>query len=64
MPFGLCNAPATLKRCMISIFSNLVEHFMEIFMDDVSIFGYSFDNCLTNLGKVLNRSRAKHFILS
>jgi hypothetical protein len=25
MPFGLCNAPATFQRCMISIFSDMVE---------------------------------------
>jgi hypothetical protein len=25
MPFGLCNAPATFQRCMINIFSDMVE---------------------------------------
>jgi hypothetical protein len=43
MPFGLCNAPATFQRCMISIFSNMVERFLEIFMDDFSVFGSSFE---------------------
>jgi hypothetical protein len=38
MPFGLCNAPATFQRCMINIFSDMVERFMEIFMDDFSVF--------------------------
>jgi hypothetical protein len=42
MPFGLCNAPATFQQCMINIFSDMVEHFTEIFMDDFSVFGSSF----------------------
>ena len=25
MPFGLCNAPTTFQRCMMSIFSDLVD---------------------------------------
>ncbi|RVW74619.1 Retrovirus-related Pol polyprotein from transposon opus [Vitis vinifera] len=29
MPFGLCNAPATFQRCMLSIFSDMVERIME-----------------------------------
>ena len=36
MKFRLCNAPATLERCMMSMFSDLVEEAMEIFMDDFS----------------------------
>ena len=34
MPFGLCNAPTTFQRCMISIFFDMVECFLEIFIDD------------------------------
>ena len=34
IPFGLCNALATFQRCMMSIFSDMVEEAMEIFMDD------------------------------
>ncbi|KAI5335229.1 hypothetical protein L3X38_025362 [Prunus dulcis] len=55
MPFGLCNAPATFQRCMMSIFSNMAERFIEVFMDDFSVFGDSFDQCLHNLSKVLAR---------
>ena len=42
MHFGLCNAPATFQRCMMSLFSVLVEEAMEIFMDDFSVYGSSF----------------------
>ncbi|XP_070672482.1 uncharacterized protein [Malus domestica] len=56
MSFGLCNAPATFKRCMLAIFSNIVERFIEVFMDDFSVFGSSFDECLDHLSQVLERS--------
>ncbi|XP_073138829.1 uncharacterized protein [Henckelia pumila] len=55
MSFGLCNAPATFQRCMTAIFHDMVEKFLEIFMDDFSIFGQSFDACLNNLNTVLIR---------
>ncbi|GJV26141.1 reverse transcriptase domain-containing protein [Tanacetum coccineum] len=40
MPFGLCNAPATFQRCMAAIFHDMVEDFMEVFMDDFSVLGH------------------------
>ena len=43
MPFGLYNAPATFQRFMMSIFSNLVEDTIEVFMDDFSFVGDSSD---------------------
>jgi hypothetical protein len=64
MPFGLCNAPATFQRCMMSIFSDMVEKFLEVFMDDFSVFGSSFDNCLHNLSLVLKRCKETNLILS
>ncbi|RVW11951.1 Retrovirus-related Pol polyprotein from transposon 297 [Vitis vinifera] len=42
MPFGLCNAPTTFQRCMLSIFSDMVECIMEVFMDDITIYGMPF----------------------
>ncbi|GKB25504.1 reverse transcriptase domain-containing protein [Tanacetum coccineum] len=39
MLFGLCNAPATFQRCMTAIFHEMVDDFMEVFMDDFSMFG-------------------------
>jgi len=41
MPFGLCNAPATFARCMMSILTNMIEDFMEVFMDNFYVYGSS-----------------------
>ncbi|CAA6668627.1 unnamed protein product [Spirodela intermedia] len=64
MPFGLCNAPATFQRCMLSIFSDMIGKCMEIFMDDFSVFGESFDECLNHLQHGLEVDRAKIDIIS
>ncbi|GJU54989.1 reverse transcriptase domain-containing protein [Tanacetum coccineum] len=55
MPFGLCNAPGTFQRCMMAIFHDMIEKTMEVFMDDFSVFGDSFDSCLSNLERMLKR---------
>ncbi|KAM2322729.1 hypothetical protein ACFXTH_019374 [Malus domestica] len=64
MPFGLCNAPATFQRCMVSIFSDYVEKIIEIFMDDFSVFGNSFDHCLNNLTLILKRCVETNLVLN
>ncbi|CAN6711767.1 unnamed protein product [Malus baccata var. baccata] len=64
MPFGLCNAPATFQRCMMSIFSDYVEKIIEVFMDDFSIFGDSFDGCLHNLSLILKRCIETNLVLN
>jgi hypothetical protein len=64
MPFGLCNALATFQRCMINIFSDIVERFMEIFMDHFSIFGSSFQECLHHLTLVLVTCKKKNLVLN
>ena len=64
MLFGLCNAPATFQRCMMAIFSDLIENIMEVFMDDFSIFGGSFNLCLANLDRVLKRYEETHLQLN
>jgi hypothetical protein len=64
MSFGLCNAPATFQRCMNAIFADYIEKIMEVFMDDFSVYGTSFDNCLFNLNKVLQRCEDQHLVLN
>ena len=63
MPFGLCNAQATFQRCMPSIFSNMVEHIMEVYMDDIAVYGESFDECLVHLETVLHGCIEKNLVL-
>jgi len=64
MPFGLYNAPTTFQRCMLSLFSDMIERFLEIFMDDFSIYGDSFDQYLHHLELVLQRCKEKNLTLN
>ncbi|GJT29038.1 reverse transcriptase domain-containing protein [Tanacetum coccineum] len=64
MPFGLCNAPATFQRCMLAIFHDMIEESVKIFMDDLSVFGNSFDTCLNNLDKMLQHCKDAHLVLN
>ena len=64
MPFGLCNAPATFQRCMMAIFSEFCEKICEVFMDGFSVYGSSFDDCLSNLDRVLQRCEETNLVLN
>ena len=64
MPFSLCNAPATFQRCMLSIFSDMVERIMEVYMNDITIYGGTFEDCLANLETVLNKCIEQNLVLN
>nr|GEZ43622.1 retrovirus-related Pol polyprotein from transposon 17.6 [Tanacetum cinerariifolium] len=64
MPFGLCNAPGMFQRCMLAIFHDMVEKMMEVFMDNFSVFGNSFENCLSRLDKMLQRCEDTNLCLN
>jgi hypothetical protein len=64
MSFGLCNAPTTFQRCMFAIFFDIVEKSMEVFMDDFSVFGKSFDDCLNNLDAAPKRCVETNLVLN
>nr|GEY40887.1 reverse transcriptase domain-containing protein [Tanacetum cinerariifolium] len=64
MPFGLCNAPGTFQRCMMEIFHDMIEINMEVFMDDFSIFGNSFQSCLSHLERMLKRCEDTNLCLN
>ncbi|XP_070057798.1 uncharacterized mitochondrial protein AtMg00860-like [Nicotiana tomentosiformis] len=48
----------------MAIFTDMVEWFVEVFLDDFSVFGPSFDECLTNLAKVLARCEETNLVLN
>ena len=64
MSFRFCNAPASFQRCMMSIFSDMIDKIMEVFMDNFTIYGKTFTDCLENLEKVLQRCEEKHLVLN
>nr|GEV00921.1 hypothetical protein [Tanacetum cinerariifolium] len=64
MPFGLCNALGTFQRCMIAIFHDMIEKTMEVFMDDLLVFGDSFSSCLSYLDNMLQRCKDTNLVLN
>ncbi|CAM8965857.1 unnamed protein product [Rhodiola kirilowii] len=64
MSFGLCNAPGTFQRVVTSIFSDMIGSFIEVFMDDFTVHGDTFDACLDNLSTVLARCVSMNLVLN
>lgn len=62
--FGLCNAPATLQICMLSIFLDMLKDTIKVIMDDFSIVGDSLECCLEHLGKVLECCAEMNLVLN
>jgi hypothetical protein len=46
------------------IFFDMIEEIMKVFMDDFSIYGKTFNDCLEDLAKVLQRCEEKHLVLN
>jgi len=49
---------------MLAIFADLIENCIEVFMDDFSVFGSTFDACLENLDLVLQRCVEINLVLN
>jgi hypothetical protein len=49
---------------MMAIFSDLIEKVMEVFMDDFSIYGNTFEDCLANPDKVLKQCQMADVVLN
>ena len=55
MPFGLCNAPATFMRLMDKAFGDLNFQSLLVYLDDILVFGSTFEETLQRLDTVLSR---------
>ena len=49
---------------MFSIFSEFLENYIEVFMDNFTVLGSFFDACLYNLEKVLNKCIQSNLVLN
>ncbi|GJW35147.1 reverse transcriptase domain-containing protein [Tanacetum coccineum] len=52
------------NKCMMAIFHDMIEKMMEVFMDDFSVFGNSFKNCLSHVDKMLQRCEDTNLCLN
>ena len=49
---------------MLSMFSDMVELIMEVYMDDITVYGGDFKECLTHLEAILQRCIEKKLVLN
>ncbi|GKB05470.1 reverse transcriptase domain-containing protein [Tanacetum coccineum] len=59
-----CLSVYVMLSLLLAIFHDMIEESVEVFMDDFSIFGNSFDNCLNNLDKMLQRCKDANLVLN
>jgi len=57
MPFGLKNATNTFTRTMLSVFKEMGDKFLKVFVDDLNIHSENWEDHLRHLGAVLSRLR-------
>ena len=57
MPFGLCNAPATVQRLMETVLAGLAWERCIVYLDDILVVVRTFEEHLKNLHEVFERLR-------
>jgi hypothetical protein len=55
MPFGITNAPSSFERCMEMVLRNCQWKTCLVYLDDIIVFGKSFEEHVQRLGQVLDR---------
>ena len=63
MQFGLTNAPAAFLRFVLSIFRDLLDVYIEIYLDDIIIYSQSFAVHETHLREVFKRLSENNLII-
>ena len=46
------------------LFSDIIEDILKVFVDDFSVYGATYDQCLNNLSKVLQRCEDVNLVLN
>lgn len=64
MPFGLTNSPATFQRLMDRVLSGLTWSRAIVYMDDIIVFGRTFEEHNANLEAVLTRIKLANLKLN
>jgi hypothetical protein len=64
MPFGLCNAPATFQRLMDELLRPYKGNFVEVYIDDITIFSKTFQDHCNHVNIVLDVLRQANLKLN
>ena len=57
MPFGLCNAPSTFQRLMNKVFSEEINSFILVYLDNILVYSRSVEEHWDHLQRALERLR-------
>ena len=64
MPMGLCNAPGAFQRLMEIVLSGLTYEIVLVYLDDIIVFGRSFEEHIHRLQLVFQRIREANLKIS
>lgn len=64
LPFCLCNVSATFQRVVLGILFKLIHDCVEVYMDDFTLYGNTFEEAMDKLEKVLIRCKETNLSLS
>lgn len=59
MPFGLCNAPSTFTRLMNTVFSDYLDDFLVIYLDDLLVYSKSLEEHVQHLRQIFTLMRGQ-----